>query len=141
MVSFSLPPYDMEIETMTVYGYPNKTIRLEELRRFMVFMLMLIAVSALFLLPSMAHAADGAQWNGQFGPDATITNNTNASLKGWWQTAASWSLWISIGCLLFSIFFLGGKWWWIPVCVFLICLFGEKTITQVGAWAGFAALT
>lgn len=139
MGSFSLAPLDLEIETMTVNGcIPH--IRMEELRRFMVSMLLLLAVAALCLIPEVSHAADSA-WNGQFGPDATLTKNTNASLQGWWKTAAGWGLWISIGCLLFSIFFMGGKWWWIPVCVFLVCLFGEKTISQVATWAGFASVS
>lgn len=139
MGSFLLPPLDLEIETMTVNGFiPH--IRMEEMRRFMVSMLLLLTVAALCLIPEVSHAADSA-WNGQFGPDATLTKNTNASLQGWWKTAAGWGLWISIGCLLFSIFFMGGKWWWIPVCVFLVCLFGEKTISQVATWAGFASVT
>jgi len=117
---------------------------MEEMRRFMASMLLLLAVATLCLLPEVSHAAEtasSAAWNGQFGPDATLTKNTNASLQGWFKTVAGWGLWISIGCLLFSIFFMGGKWWWIPVCVFLLCLFGEKTISQVAAWAGFASVS
>lgn len=136
MGSSLLPHLDSEIETMTVTGITHN-VRMEEMRRFMASLFLLLAVAALFLIPEMAHAADGTAWNGQFGPDASLTKNTNSSLQGWWKSAAGWGLWLSIGCLLFSIFFLGGKWWWIPVCVFLICLFGEKAITQVATWAGF----
>lgn len=136
MDNFSLPHLDSEIETMTVYECTHN-IRQEEMRRFIVAMLLLLAVAALLLFPELAHA-DGEAWNGQFGPDANLTKNTNTSLQGWWKAAAGWGLWMSIGCLLFSIFFMGGKWWWIPVTVFLVCLFGEKAITQVATWAGFS---
>lgn len=103
MGSSLLPHLDSEIETMTVTGITHN-VRMEEMRRFMASLFLLLAVAALFLIPEMAHAADGTAWNGQFGPDASLTKNTNTSLQGWWKSAAGWGLWLSIGCLLFSIF-------------------------------------
>lgn len=117
---------------MTVQGFTS-SLRQEEMRRFMIGLLILAALCAIFLMPSNAHAA----FNGSFGPNADLTKNTTDSLKGWWKTVAGWGLWLSIGGLLFSIIFAGGKWWWIPVCVFLVCLFGEPAITQIAQWSGF----
>lgn len=148
MVSFSPYPLDSEIDAMTTAYGCFTHLRPEDLRRFMVSLLVLLAIGALLLVPDLAHAADaggGASgaggWNGQFGPDSNLTKNTNSSLQGWWRAIAGWGLYLSLAALLFSIFFAGGKLWYVPVIVFLICLFGEKTIGQVATWAGFANFT
>lgn len=110
-----------------------------DFRRFaqVAFFLLL---SALFtLVPGVSEAAtsggNGGGFNGQFGPDTTLVTNTSDSLKGWWKAIATWGLWLSIAGFLFSIIFAGGRWWWIPVAVMLICLFGEPAITKVAEWA------
>lgn len=116
-------------------------IRLGDLRRFMIGVAVLLVIAALLLIPDLAHAADAAgSWNGEFGPNQELAKNTNNSMQGWWRTIAGWGLYLSLLALAFSIIFAGGKLWWIPVCFFLLCLFGEKTILQVASWAGFSQL-
>ncbi|MDF9778805.1 hypothetical protein [Pseudomonas baetica] len=117
---------------MTVEGF-NTNLRQDEMRRFMVSLFLLIMVATFLFFPEMAHA----EWSGKFGPTSDLKTNTTDSLKEWWKTVAGWGLYLSLAGLLFSIFFAGGKWWWVPVCVFLLCLFGEKTVTQVASWAEF----
>ncbi|MGE8063969.1 hypothetical protein [Pseudomonas sp. NPDC089569] len=117
---------------MTVEGF-NINVRQEEMRRFMVSLFLLIMVATFLFFPEMAHA----EWSGKFGPTSDIKNNTTESLKDWWHTVAGWGLYVSLGCLLFSIVFASGKWWYIPVCVFFLCLFGEKVVVQVASWAEF----
>lgn len=121
---------------MNVHGL-TANLRQDDLRRFMICLCWLALVATFLLLPQLAHAA----FDGNFSPDTAMTKNTNTSLKGWWQAIAGWGLWLSILGLLFSILFAGGKWWWIPVCVFLMSLFGEKVVNQVATWAGFSVTT
>lgn len=125
---------------MATTGWSNH-IRLEDLRRFMIGAAVLLAVIALLSIPELAHAEGSGAWNGQFGPNAELAKNANNSMQGWWRTIAGWGLYLSLLALAFSIIFAGGKLWWIPVCFFLLCLFGEKTILQVASWAGFSQLT
>lgn len=113
---------------------PN--LRLEDWRRFGIIFLAFAALILLAVMPDIALAAGG--FDGKFGPDATLVTNTNDSSKGWWQLIASVGLWVSIVGFLFSICFLRAQGWWIPVVVFLACLFGEKTIVAVKSMAGFA---
>lgn len=117
---------------MTVEGF-SFNLRQEEMRRFMTSLCLLVLVATFFFYPEMAHA----EWDGKFGPTAGLKTNTTSSLQDWWHTIANWGLYLSLAGFLFSIFFAGGKWWWVPVCVLLLCLFGEKTVTQVASWAGF----
>ena len=119
---------------MTVQGF-NTNIRREDVQRFMVGILLLAIVAVLLAFPDLAHAA----WDGKFGPSDDLKKNTNDSLEGWFQAFAGWGLWISIGALALSIIFFGGKFWWIPVCFCIVCLFGSPFVTTIGQWAGFDA--
>lgn len=99
-----------------------------EFKSFMkVLFLMLFAIAA----PQLAMAGT---FNGNFGPDVDTVTNTNTSLQGWWRAIASWGLWLSLAAFFISVIFMGGRWWYIPIIVILICLFGEKAITQVATW-------
>lgn len=84
-----------------------------------------------------ATASSGGGFDGNFAPSDTLSKNTNSSLKGWFKTIASWGLWISIIWLIGSVLFMGGKVWYIPAIIILICLFGEPALVQVATWAGF----
>jgi hypothetical protein len=120
---------------MTVEGF-TVNLRQEEMRRFMISMFLLSMVITFLIFPDMALA-----WDGKFGPTSELKTATTDSLKDWWKTVAFWGLYLSLGLLLFSIFFAGGKMWYVPVCIFLLCLFGEKTVTQVATWADFNTAT
>lgn len=121
---------------MTAEGF-TVNLRQEEMKRFMISLFLLIMVISFLIFPEMAHA----EWNGKFGPTSELKTATTDSLKDWWKTVAFWGLYLSLALLLFSIFFAGGKMWYVPVCIFLLCLFGEKTVTQVAAWAEFGSVS
>ena len=110
-----------------------------EFRRFAQVAFFLLLTAFLLLVPGLSEAnpasGGGKGFNGDFAPDTTLVTNTSNSLKGWWKAIATWGLWLSIAGFLFSIIFAGGRWWWIPVAVMLICLFGEPAITKVADWA------
>ncbi len=112
------------------FGTPQ--IRQDELRKFFAYAIMLLSAMYLLLAPELAHA----QFNGQFGPGKEMVRNTDASLMEWWKAIASWGMWIAVAAFLFSILFAGGKWWYIPVIFFIVCLFGEPAITQIRTWSG-----
>lgn len=112
----------------------NRYSRKDDMKRFMLGLLGLALIIALFAFPEIAQAA----WDGKFGPSDELTKNTDDSLKGWFQAIAGWGLWLSIGALALSIIFFGGKFWWIPVCFCLLCLFGEPFVTTIGSWSGFS---
>lgn len=113
------PPHLMEKQTL-------------EFSRFLKVAALLALAAILLTAPGFSYAAP---FNGTFGPDSGLVTNTSNSLKGWWKALATWGLWLSIAGFLFSILFAGGRWWWIPVAVFLICLFGEPAVTKVAEWA------
>lgn len=121
---------------MTVYGFSSNT-RHDDLKRFLICLCWLCLAATFLVAPQAAQAA----FDGNFSPDQTMSKNVNISLKGYWQMIAGWGLWVSIAGLLFSIIFAGGKWWWIPVCVFIMSLFGEKAVNQIAVWAGFSAVS
>ncbi|WP_213664237.1 hypothetical protein [Stutzerimonas stutzeri] len=108
-----------------------------EFRRFMHVALILALVAFAMMASPLAHA----DFNGNFGPESTLVTNTNNSLKGWWKAIAGWGLWLSIAGFLVSVLFLGGRWWYIPIIVMLICLFGEPAITKVASWASLTGTT
>jgi hypothetical protein len=108
-----------------------------EFRRFMHLFVLMSLVALLMLLPSLSYAnSGGGGFTGHFGPDQSLVTNTANSLKGWWKAFATWGLWLSIIAFAASVLFLKGQWWWIPVVIMLICLFGEKSVMQVASWAG-----
>lgn len=107
-------------------------VRQEELRKFFAYSIMFLSVMFLLLAPEFAHA----QFDGSFGPNQDMVRNADASLKDWWKAVAAWGMWIAVAAFLFSILFAGGKWWYIPIIFFVVCLFGEPAITQIRTWSG-----
>lgn len=110
--------------------------RADWLRLGSFFSLFVVALVTM-MIPDAAMAGGG--FNGQFGPNATLVTNTDTSLLAWWKAIAGWLLWLAVLGFLFSIIFAGGKWWWIPVAVFLVALFGEPAVSQVKSWAGMGS--
>lgn len=116
---------------------PN--LRMEDWRRAGVTILAFALLLFLLAMPDMAHAATagGAGFDGKFGPDATTVTNVDDSAKGWWRFGAQVALWLAIVGFAISICFFKAQGWWIPVGIFLLCLFGEKTVNAVKSMAGF----
>lgn len=98
-----------------------------EYRRLGVILMAVLIVALAMLVPDLAHAA----FDGKFGPDAATVTNANSSFLAWWKAIAVWGLWISVAALVISVLFMGGRFWWVPVCVALICLFGESFVNGV----------
>lgn len=95
----------------------------------------LIAVFLVCLFTSGMASAE--TFNGQFGPAKDLATNTTASFQAWWKLIAGYGLWLSLIAFAVSIIFFAGRWWWIPVAVFLLCMFGEITVNQVASWSNF----
>lgn len=114
---------------------PN--LRMEDWRQFGIVFLTFCLLILTAVMPDLAHAA-GAGFDGKFGPDATLVTNTDGSARDWWRYIAGIGLWVAIAGFAFSICFMKAQGWWIPVAIFLLCLFGEKTVNGVKSLAGFA---
>lgn len=97
-------------------------------RRLGLLMLSLLAIAIAMLLPDLASAAT---FKGDFAPDQEIVEASQNSLKAWWKSLSIYGLWVSFGGLVISILFMGGRFWWVPVCVAIICLFAETLVTGV----------
>ena len=115
---------------------PN--LRMEDWRRFVLIFLTFCLLIVSLALPDLAHAAGGATFDGKFGPTAALVTNSDGSARDWWRFIASIGLWVAIAGFAFSICFMKAQGWWIPVAIFLLCLFGEKTVVGIKSMAGFA---
>lgn len=116
---------------MNTYSFMPRYGTLEHRRiGFLLFAALLIAFA--MLTPQVALAA----FDGSFGPDKNMVTNVNKSFTDWWKTIAVWGMWISAFAVLLSVLVFGGKFWWIPVCTALICLFAESFINGVKGFMG-----
>lgn len=113
---------------------PN--LRMEDWRQFGLVFLTFCLLILSAAMPDLAHAE--GTFDGKFGPDATLVTNSDGSARDWWRFIAGIGLWVAIAGFAFSICFMKAQGWWIPVAIFLLCLFGEKTVNGVKAMAGFS---
>ena len=104
-----------------------------EHRRLGSSLLALLVMVVALVVPDVVLAAP---FNGNFAPDTATVTNANSSFLAWWKAIAVWGLWISVAALVISVLFMGGRFWWVPVCVALICLFGESFVNGVKTLMG-----
>lgn len=104
----------------------------QEHRRLGLVLLAVLLMAVALAIPEMAFAA----FKGDFAPDQAMVDTTNKSFLAWWKAIAVWGLWISVAALVVSVLFLGGRMWYIPVGVALICLFGESFVNGVKTMMG-----
>lgn len=112
-----------------MFGFlAHRQVRADEWRQFAFVGFMFVLGAVMTCMPESVMAAG---FDGSFGPDKGLVTNTDSSLLAWWKAIAGWGLWVAIAFFLVSILFAGGKMWWIPVAIFLVCLFGEMTVSGV----------
>lgn len=102
-----------------------------EHQRLGVMLIALLAIAILMLMPDLAMAFDGS-----FKPNAETQTNVDSSFKAWWRFIAVPGMWLSLGALLFTVLFMGGRGWYIPLAIAGIFMFGEMFINGVKSLMG-----
>lgn len=101
-----------------------------ELHRAAVVFFSFMFVALIMCFPDMAHAA----FDGKFSPNSETVANSNKSVLDWWRVISYYGIWASVIAFFFSLFALGGRFWWVPLVAAFVCLFGETFVTGVASW-------
>lgn len=100
-----------------------------QIKRFAVWVMALAGVILCAILPELAFAEESL-----FGSGADdLRNQSETSLRAWWEVISTYMLWIGLIYLAAVVVFFKGQTWFVALIIWAVAAWGDKVVDWVNA--------
>ena len=104
-----------------------------QIKRFAAWVMALAAVILCVMMPELAFAQDGDDGS-LFGDGAAeLRNQSETSLRAWWEVISTYMLWIGLIYLAAVVVFFKGQTWFVALIIWAVAAWGDKAVDWVSA--------